>query len=256
MQYVVCIIPVCPMRSEASHRSEQVSQLLFGETGEVIERTKDFIKVKCLYDNYEGWCQGSQLAEIKEEQARRKQNILTTDWSNIVTINKLPVHLPFGSSLSIFSGGNFSCKNFEASFEGKVWKVEDNLVAEETIKVLTSKYLNTSYMWGGKSVYGVDCSGFCQVVFKYMNIPLLRDASQQAKQGEVVGFLQETKAGDLAFFDNEEGNITHVGILLDPTKIIHASGKVRIDTIDSEGILNSETGERTHKLRLIKRITS
>jgi cell wall-associated NlpC family hydrolase len=126
--------------------------------------------------------------------------------------------------------------------------------SEETLKKIAEIYVNTAYQWGGRSVFGVDCSGFTQVVFKCMNIRLLRDASQQATQGDAIGFLMEAKPGDLAFFDNNEGKITHVGILLNANTIIHASAKVRIDTIDNFGIVNGETGKRTHTLRVIKRI--
>jgi cell wall-associated NlpC family hydrolase len=115
-------------------------------------------------------------------------------------------------------------------------------------------FLNSAYLWGGRSIFGVDCSGFCQTVFRFIGIPLLRDAYQQASQGEAIGFLEETKLGDLAFFDNEEGRITHVGMLLDQDTIIHASGRVRMDTIDHLGIVNVDTGLHTHKLRIIKRM--
>jgi gamma-D-glutamyl-L-lysine dipeptidyl-peptidase len=121
------------------------------------------------------------------------------------------------------------------------------------IRSVALQYLDTPYSWGGKSKCGIDCSGFCQQVFKQFGIKLPRDAYQQAEHGEVVGFLLEAQTGDLAFFDNEEGKITHVGLMLSPDEIIHASGKVRIDKIDNQGIIHSETGARTHKLRIIKR---
>ncbi|HEX8333323.1 MAG TPA: C40 family peptidase [Segetibacter sp.] len=254
MSYIISIVPVTPMRSEPSHRSEQVSQLLFGEVGEVIETSTDFSKVKGLYDAYEGWCQTSQLAEVSEEQAFTKNSLLVREWTREILINNTPIYIPFGSSLSLFKHGMFRGKYHEAFYEGEAFDTTESGFNEEIIKPLAYKYLNTSYLWGGKSVFGVDCSGFCQMVFKFMNIHLHRDAYQQATQGESIGFLQETKCGDLAFFDNEQGKITHVGILLEPSTIIHASGKVRIDSIDNVGIINSETGLRTHNLRLIKRI--
>ena len=114
-------------------------------------------------------------------------------------------------------------------------------------------FLNTPYLWGGRSVFGADCSGFVQTVFLYLQIKLPRDATHQALEGEAVGFLQEMKCGDLAFFDDPEGNIIHVGILLSESDIIHAYGKVRVDKIDNQGIINTDTGNRTHKFRLIKR---
>jgi cell wall-associated NlpC family hydrolase len=121
------------------------------------------------------------------------------------------------------------------------------------IRSVALQYSDVPYLWGGKSKCGIDCSGFCQQVFKQFGIKLPRDAYQQAGHGEVVGFLLEVQTGDLAFFDNDEGKIIHVGLMLGADEIIHASGKVRIDKIDSQGIINSETGARTHKLRIIKR---
>ncbi|MGF7230079.1 C40 family peptidase, partial [Arachidicoccus sp.] len=125
---------------------------------------------------------------------------------------------------------------------------------EENIRKTAMTYLNTSYLWGGRSAFGLDCSGFTQQVFQYFNIQLPRDAYQQAGVGGSVGFLQECRCGDLAFFDNEEGRITHVGIMLDKENIIHASGKVRIDKIDAQGIVRLDTSLHTHKLRIIKRV--
>jgi cell wall-associated NlpC family hydrolase len=138
-------------------------------------------------------------------------------------------------------------------YSGTVWDPAAAKHDAKTIRQLAFKFLNSSYLWGGRSVFGTDCSGFTQAVYAALNVALLRDARQQATQGELVGFLQQAHCGDLAFFDDDEGNIIHVGILLNATEIIHASGKVRIDKIDSQGIVDSDTGERTQKLRIIKR---
>jgi cell wall-associated NlpC family hydrolase len=202
MSYVVCTVAVAALRKEPSHRSEMISQLLLNEIAEVLETEKQFTKVKCLYDDYEGWCANNQLAE---------------------------------------TNNSFEQINKQDEFNS------------DTITNLAKSYLNVPYLWGGKSKCGIDCSGFSQQVIKAFGIKLPRDSYQQAEIGEVVGFLQEAQAGDLAFFDNEEGRITHVGIMLNHHEIIHASGKVRIDKIDHQGIINSETGIRTHKLRIIKR---
>jgi cell wall-associated NlpC family hydrolase len=123
----------------------------------------------------------------------------------------------------------------------------------ENLKNTAKKYLNAPYLWGGKSPFGIDCSGFTQIVFKIHHKKLLRDASQQATQGETVAFRSAAIGGDLAFFDNEDGKIIHVGIMLNNHQIIHAAGKVRIDPIDDQGIFNPELGKYTHKLRIIKR---
>ena len=160
MSYITSLVPVCPMRSEATHRSEQVSQLLFGEVGEVSETTKDFSKIKCLYDGYEGWCQTSQLIELSGEVAGIKETFLVKEWVKEISINNSPIYIPFGSSVSLFKNGIFKTDKHEAFYEGEAFNTRENNFDEETIKWLSYKYLNTSYMWGGKSVFGVDCSGF------------------------------------------------------------------------------------------------
>ncbi|MGI8635117.1 MAG: NlpC/P60 family protein [Segetibacter sp.] len=250
MPLLVCVVPVSPIRAEASHRSEQVSQLLFGERCEEQERVKDFVKVRVLYDGYEGWCQESQLEETTPNEALTESKLLAAEWVNRILVNKKVMHIPFGSPIP----GNGCIASRKVEYKGLTIDVEKNCMNEEMLQKLSSIFLNTSYLWGGRSVFGIDCSGFTQLVFKCFNIPLLRDASQQVTQGDEVGFLQEAKYGDLAFFDNEAGKITHVGIFLNANTIVHASGKVRVDAIDSVGIINGDTGKRTHNLRLIKRV--
>ena len=138
--------------------------------------------------------------------------------------------------------------------EAETLLFEPSFYTDEMVKMAALLYENVPYLWGGKSSFGIDCSGYVQQVCKLFGKPLPRDAYQQAAHGEVVHFLQEAQCGDLAFFDNEEGNIVHVGILFSAGEIIHASGKVRVDDIDSFGIVNRATGQRTHKLRVIKRV--
>jgi cell wall-associated NlpC family hydrolase len=125
---------------------------------------------------------------------------------------------------------------------------------ESSIAEYAKFFLNAPYLWGGKTLFGIDCSGFTQVVFKMLGKNLKRDAWQQAEQGEIVNFLQEAKAGDLAFFDNAEGHVIHVGIMLNEQQIIHASGRVKIDPIDGQGIYSLDLKKHTHKLRIIKRV--
>jgi hypothetical protein len=180
--------------------------------------------------------------------------MLAGEWQNEIMYKGELMHIPYGSPLPGLQNGEVQWGNAGIQYRGSLWDPSTARADETTIRLIARTFLNTSYLWGGKSVFGVDCSGFCQTVYRFLNIPLLRDAYQQATQGEVVGFLQETKCGDLAFFDNDEGKITHVGILLNPSEIIHSSAKVRIDPIDNMGIINHENRERTHKLRLVKRM--
>jgi hypothetical protein len=231
-----------------------VSQFLFGECCivTVVEKT-GWIKVVSKPDAYTGWCSQAHFQEIDEEQYYWEANSLTADWVNEVDFNGYKMQVPFGSSLTAMQNGHVLWRKNIVYYSGNVWEPAAAKRDVKTIKQLAFKFLNTSYLWGGRSVFGIDCSGFTQSVYKFLNIPLLRDAQQQATQGELVGFLQEAHCGDLAFFDDEEGLIIHVGILLNAHEIVHAAGKVRIDKIDNEGIVEADTGIRTQRLRIIKR---
>lgn len=254
MEYMVCCVPVSPVRATASHKAEMVSQQLFGEKSFILESAeKDWIKIQMKYDGYQGWVQQSHLAEIDENHFLKTDADLTSDWINEVDYNGHIMYVPMGSSLSAFKNGKAFWRKNSVHFKGKVWSPEEVKISPKVIKQIAFKFLNTSYLWGGKSVFGIDCSGYSQATYKFLNKHLPRDAWQQAEEGEVVNFLQEAQCGDLAFFDNEEGRITHVGILLNDHEIIHSAGKVRIDKIDTDGIFNLDTKQRTHKLRIIKR---
>jgi cell wall-associated NlpC family hydrolase len=246
MVFAICIVPVSPMRAQPSHKSEMVSQLLFGEPCEIVEQAADqWIKIRCRYDGYEGWCQAGQVIEAQEEKYHTNPKVLASEWVNRLQYNGQPMMVPLGSCLFM--------EESALSYTGKTWNIEHAEKNAASMSQLANEFLNTPYLWGGKSVFGADCSGFTQTVFKFFGIPLLRDAWQQAMQGEIISLLEETRCGDLAFFDNAEGKITHVGILLNPFEIIHASGKVRIDKIDKMGIVNIENLQRTHQLKIIKR---
>lgn len=228
MAYLVCLVPVCPVRAEATHRSEQTTQLLFGERGELLEKAEDFVRIRLLYDNYEGWCQSSQLEESMDKEVPLENMTLAGEWINEVKIDDQVMQVPFGSSLPLYSEGFFG--KYEVVYNGNFIKPSQNIFTEEMVRKLAFTFLNSPYLWGGRSVFGIDCSGFVQLVFKFMTIRLLRDAYQQVTKGNEVHSLHEVQCGDLAFFDNEAGKIIHTGILLNPTTIIHASGKVRVDS--------------------------
>ncbi|RXK86678.1 C40 family peptidase [Filimonas effusa] len=252
MTHVVCIVAAAPVRATASHRSEMVSQLLLGEFAEVIESTKDFTRIRGLYDGYEGWVQASQLTPVEAATAALQPLRYTTSVTDVMEMNGTVVRLSIASPV-YDEATQLGKYNFK--YMGSNGCVAPFSFDAAALTATARNFLNAPYLWGGRSSFGIDCSGFTQQVYKMAGIHLLRDASQQATQGEVTGFLQEARCGDLAFFDNEEGKITHVGILLSSDEIIHASGRVRIDKIDNEGIVNGDTGERTHRLRIIKRVT-
>ena len=244
--YAVCVVPVAHMRQLPDHRSEMKSQLLFGEMVSITDNDKKgWVKIIGKADGYEGWCQWAQLQEINADAFNNGAVTLAADWVNEINYNGQKMFIPLGSVIDE--------KNVAIQFSGKRWQPAAAVCDEATIKQIAFQFINTAYLWGGRSVYGIDCSGFAQAVYKFLNIPLLRDAHLQATEGAIINFLQEVRCGDLAFFDDANGEIVHVGILLNEREIIHASAKVRIDKIDNEGIVKVVTGERTHHLRTIKR---
>ncbi|WP_320814704.1 C40 family peptidase [Flavobacterium sp.] len=249
----ICNLSIVPIRFEPSDRSEQVSQLLFGEHFTILEQDKKWTKIEVAFDNYIGWIDNKQYLIINEEQFNFLNNspiILNSDLIEYIsTPNNILTPIPLGASLSFLENEQINTLNY--TFDGiKVCGQKDKANLIKTAFM----YLNTPYLWGGKTPFGIDCSGFTQMVYKINGYNLLRDASEQAMQGEALSFIEESEPGDLAFFDNEEGNITHVGIMMNDNYIIHASGKVRIDRLDHLGIYNVDTGRHTHKLRVIKKI--
>jgi hypothetical protein len=253
MQYAVCFVPVSPLRKEPAHNVEMVSQQLFGEQCTVLEMIPGWIKIRCKYDNYEGWCQSAHLIETDEDQFENSNKNLAFGRINKVICDKEKMFVPFGSSLAAFKKNNAVWNNKHIYYKGKKYDSSREKINKGNIRLIALKYLNTAYLWGGKSIIGIDCSGFTQSVYKFLNIYLPRDSWQQAELGNTVDLLHRARCGDLCFFDNEKGRITHVGLLLNSHEIIHSSGKVRIDKIDKDGIRNSDTGELTHKIKVIKR---
>ena len=249
----ICNLAIVPVRSEPSDRSEIVTQLLFGEHIEILERQNQWSRIKIQFDDYEGWVDSKQYQEISEANFNQLSNeaiILNADLIDYITSpDNLLLPIPLGASLSFLNNSEINTSNFD--FEG----TKTSGVKPKSALINTAfMYLNAPYLWGGKTPFGIDCSGFTQMVYKLNGYKIHRDASQQAHEGEPLSFIEESEAGDLAFFDNEEGNIIHVGIIMDNNYIIHASGKVRIDRLDHLGIYNPELNKHTHKLRVIKKI--
>ena len=251
--YGICNLAIIPLRVEPNDRSEQVSQVLFGEHFTVIDQQKQWMKIQLYFDQYEGWIDSKQCQIISQnefDEISKSSMILNNDLVEFVTNDQnILMPIPLGSALTFLNFEKINVNNF--IFEGL--KVTGQKAKSELIKT-AFLYLNAPYLWGGKTPFGIDCSGFTQMVYKLNGYKLLRDASQQATQGEALSFIEESEPGDLAFFDNEEGKIIHVGIIMNDNYIIHASGKVRIDRLDHLGIYNAETNRHTHKLRVIKKI--
>ncbi len=250
MSYAVCMIPVAHVRKAADHRAEMTNQVLFGECVRILEiHAEGWFSAEHLFDNYYGFSRLNQFMVIDELFPLCYE--FTGEWVSPLEMNAQKLMLPFGADLSILKAG---LPGLQFSYEGLVHTAKDVSVTPEILHKLGSLFLTSSYLWGGRSIFGIDCSGFVQTIFKMLMINLPRDANMQVAVGELVGFLQEARCGDLAFFDDEMGEIVHVGMMLGPSEIIHASGQVRIDPIDHEGIIHSESKLRTHHLRVIKRV--
>ncbi|NML68391.1 C40 family peptidase [Chryseobacterium sp. RP-3-3] len=233
----ICNVTVAPVRAENSDKAEIVTEMLFGESADILEVNKNWTKIKMHYDEYEGWIDTKQLRFVTEEDlAKRKVTVVTEDFSSVL----------MKDGKTLLSIGS------EVEFPVVVSRRSHDL--RESIALAAKEFLNVPYLWGGKSFFAVDCSGFTQLVYKIHDIKLPRDTYQQAEIGVPLTFVEESQPGDLAFFENPEGKIIHVGIMLDNQRIIHASGKVRIDILDSTGIFNKEMNKHTHKLRVIKNL--
>ncbi len=255
MPYGICNLSIVPLREEPSDKSEMVSQVIFGDHFMILEQDKKWSKIKLHFDNYEGFIDNKQFVEISENEYQRLSKERPHFSGELIDFifdkNKNLTTILIGSRLPFFNGNFFKINNTSFSYHGKVYS--EQLPKSEIIKK-AFLFLNSPYLWGGKTPFGIDCSGFTQTVYKLCGYQLPRDAKDQATQGEVLSFIEESEPGDLAFFDNEEGIITHVGIIMDNYNIIHAHGKVRIDSLDHSGIYNAEFQKHTHKLRVIKRI--
>ncbi len=254
MNFGICNLNSIALRQEPCDKSEMVSQVLFGESFKIIDSQREWHKIITDFDFYEGWVLNYQIAEIEEETYHKlnKEDSFISD--ELVTFISNKDHLQtltIGATLPFFNNNSFGFNAMKFDFDGKT---KTGKQSKKSIVNTAYLFLNTSFLWGGRTPFGIDCSGFTQMVYKINGYSLLRDSSQQASQGEVLSFIEESEPGDLAFFDNEEGEIIHTGIILENNHIIHCHGKVRIDRLDQSGILNVDTKRHTHKLRVIKQV--
>lgn len=258
MQYGICLLSIVPCRKEPDSSSEMVTQLLFGESYQVIETKESWIKIVTTYDVYTCWINIKQHTRFSENAFKLLQKqpaVYSNELVQIIhnTVSDVSFPITLGASLPFFKDPKASGGEFSFDFEGQVHVASQKKTDMDIIST-AFLFLNAPYLWGGKSPFGIDCSGFTQLVYKLNGYKLPRDAYQQVELGTSLSFVEEAQAGDLAFFDNEEGKIVHVGILLNNEQIIHASGYVRIDRFDHYGIFGSDSKKYSHTLRVIKHI--
>lgn len=256
MKFAACSVSLASVRAQPSDRSEMVSQLLFGETCEVIETNGAWHNIRCQWDGYTGWIDTKQTVDITPSEFKKYSEnsaiCLSLMEGLMAADHFMPVTL--GASLPEFDGLRCRLADRTFQFSGTTISPAQQRPTGDWLVRIARRYLHAPYLWGGRSPFGIDCSGLAQMVYKIAGIPLLRDAAQQVSQGTAVDFLEQSQAGDLAFFDAGRDAISHVGILVPGGKIIHSSGKVRMDRVDHFGIFNSDLGKYTHQLRVVKRL--
>lgn len=261
MEYAVVCVPAAPVRRKPDHRKEMVNQLLFGEKVCLLKSKGElWVKVRSLHDNYEGWMTNTLLQEINRKEAQETVPWVAADLLNNITLNEKNMQIPAGAAVPFFNSQpadmpkeNGKLGDWLFTYTGNYINRNEQRSSKELLEKLALPWLNAPYLWGGRTVLGVDCSGFTQVIYKMMGIDLPRDAWQQAQEGKPVRKFNEAQPGDLAFFNNKE-DIVHVGILLENDQIIHASGKVKIDKIDKKGVMDAATGKRILSLKAVRRI--
>jgi hypothetical protein len=251
MEYGICNLAVIPIKAEPTELSEMVSQLLFGETFEILEWVDKWVKITTTNDTYTGWISRLQFVmlghiafqQLSKEETPLTYGAVTQAWKKS---DNTILYLPIGSSLAFLSGNRCKIGNEKFEIIGPKGDIENFMVTAKS-------FLNAPYLWGGRTHFGIDCSGYVQAVYRMHGIDLKRDASQQALQGIPIVDLKQILPGDLAFFSNAEGKVVHVGILINTGQIIHASGKVKIDSFDEKGIYSEESKRYTHNFHSIMR---
>jgi cell wall-associated NlpC family hydrolase len=252
METYICENVFVPLRSGPSHKSEMLSQVIFGESYTIIDQAGKWIKIETQFDNYHGWIDLDHL----------QHSAIINNGKSLVINRSLLCHKNDKTRLVLEPGSEIFKPDFIAKtfMTGEsIFRTTDDFSSSyvsvtESLTDTALRFINSPYIWGGRIPSGIDCSGLTQLVYKIHGTAIPRDSWQQAETGETISFISDARPGDLVFFDNERGKISHVGMIFAAGLVIHASGRVRIDTIDHQGIFKPEIGGYSHRLRLIKRI--
>ena len=257
MKKGICVVSIIPMRREPSEKSEMVSQLLFGEVYSVAEETTGWCKIKTTFDNYSGWIDAKMFTPVSESYYKSLEEnsypVVQTIVMRLSAPDKSVLTITAGSSLGK-TGKSGSVEIDSMHYQCLDPIPETTLSGPHKIIQTSEIFIHSPYLWGGRSPFGLDCSGFTQIVYKMIGIRLPRDARQQASLGQNIPTTTKPEAGDLVFFAKEENQIFHVGLAMPDNKIIHCSGKVRIDKLDDKGIFNAQLNQYSHRLHSIRRI--
>jgi hypothetical protein len=233
------------------------SQLLFGELVEIMDKKgRLWTKIRCIQDNFVGWIESTQFKPITPTEFELfSQNFaFSLELVQGAMAHNHFVPITLGARLPNYDGLHFRLGETQFTFSGQAVMQEDARPLAAFILKVAKRYLNTPFLWGGRSPFGIDSAGLIQMVFSIAGIQLPRDSAAQIDLGDTVDFVEQSKPGDLAFFENRAGRITHVGIIMEEGQIIHAYGGVRIDRLDHYGIFSVQEQRYTHRLRLCKRI--
>lgn len=252
MEQFICENVFVPLRSGPAHKSEMLSQVLFGENYIIQDRMGKWIRIETIFDHYPGWIDSGHM-QHSEKMDDLKGKVLNR---SLLCFKEDGTRMVLEAGCEIYNP-DFQNKTFNIG--AKVYRTipefnDSFITLKESLGDTAIRFINSPYIWGGRIPSGIDCSGLTQLVYKLHGIPLPRDSWNQAEEGVAISFISEAKPGDLVFFDNEQGQISHVGMMIANGLIIHSSGRVRIDTIDHQGIFKREINNYSHHLRLIKRV--
>ena len=252
---------IVPVRAEARESAEQTTQLLFGELVTVLERAERWQRVRLESDGQVGWVDAKMICPMKKEEytahraALADAAVVSFPMTYAVSENNgQTIPLTAGTRLTHYADGRFEVLGVGFRIDVSMVSVQPKELTQENLLQTVRFFLNTPYLWGGKSAMGMDCSGFTQVVMSLFGKQLLRNASEQVKQGRKVSDRKKVQAGDLLFFDHHDGKISHVGIAIDAERVIHCSGRVKVEKWDEQGIYSAEQGTYTHCLAAIRRV--
>ena len=255
--YGICSLSAIPVRMKADRSSMVLTQMLFGEYVEVLTvKNKHWIKVICLYDQVVGWVDPKQILFLPSDF----DPLDSIDFAVSLEVvqpayyKDYSIPIPIASSLPFFDGISFYLNKKKFSFSGQAITKSTELIHPELLTKVLRRFLTAPESRGGRTIFGIDSSAFVQLVFKIFHIELPRLAQHQIEYGQSILFHHEMALGDIAFFENKQGVINHVGIVYGHKQIIHVHGQTRIDKLDQHGIFNSDERRYTHKLRIIQRI--